>query len=376
MRACYLLLALFVFSASAQQRKHFVINASTPEGELLQNIGQEPDESKKLALMQDFVAKYPKHEGAAWVYDQMQAVFVKQKDYDKALDAGEKALASDPEDLDAAYSNLKSAEGKDDAALVKVWSVRTSAIARKVGTAPESANDEDKQRVEFAKGVDTYTEYALYAAALKAKEPQNIVDLVDALEKLNTKSQYLPQLSGNYLNALAQAGQAPKACQAAERFAAKDSKDADALLFAADCSLRQNQIDKAISSSSKAIDTLNSKAKPEGLSDADWAAKKQAMVGRASWIAGVGYGIQQKFGPADKALRVGLPSVKGNDQLTATALFYLGLSNYQLGKTLTNKAQMRDGLRFFEQCAAIKSPMQDQAQKNVRAIRGELGIVK
>jgi tetratricopeptide (TPR) repeat protein len=374
MRACYLLLALFVFTAAAQQRKHFVINASTPEGEILQNIGQEPDESKKLALMQDFVSKYPKHEGAGWVYDQMQQVFVKQKDYDKALDAGEKALAADPEDLDAAYSNLKSAEAKDDPELVKVWSVRTSAIARKAGSAPDSTNDEDKQRVEFAKGVDTYTEYALYAAALRTKDPQKIVDLVDALEKSNGKSEYLPQLSGSYLNALAQAGQTSKACQAAERIAAKNSKDVDALLFASDCSLRQNQTEKAVSYSSKAIEALGSKPKPDGLSDGDWASKKQAMLGRANWIAGVCYGIQQKFGPADKALRASLPSVKGNDQLTATALFYLGLSNYQLGKTLANKPQMREGLRFFEQCTAIKSPMQEQALKNVRAIRGELGV--
>ena len=67
MRACYLLLALFVFSASAQQRKHFTINTSTPEGEILQSIGQESDDAKKLALMQDFVSKYPKHEGVGWV---------------------------------------------------------------------------------------------------------------------------------------------------------------------------------------------------------------------------------------------------------------------------------------------------------------------
>lgn len=374
MKACYLLLVLFVLSASAQHRKHFEINAGTPEGQLLQTIGQEPDDSKKLALMQDFVSKNPKHEGVAWVYDQMQQIFVKQKEYDKALEAGEKALAAEPDDLDAAYGNLKSAEAKDDAELIKVWSVRTSAIARKASAAPDSASDEDKQRVEFAKGVDTYTEYALYAAALRAKDPGKIVDLVDALEKSNAKSQYLPQLSGSYLNALAQSGQAPKACQAAERFAGKDPKDVDALLFAADCSLRQNQTEKAVSYSGRAIAALGSKPKPEGLSDEDWAGRKQAMLGRASWIAGVGYGIQQKYGPADKALRVGLPSVKGNDQLTATALFYLGLSNYQLGKTLTNKPQMREGLRFFEQCAAIKSPLQDQAEKNVRAIRGELGV--
>jgi len=63
MRACCLLLALFVFSAAAQQRKHFTINTGTPEGAILQSIGQESDEPKKLALMHDFISKYPKDEG-------------------------------------------------------------------------------------------------------------------------------------------------------------------------------------------------------------------------------------------------------------------------------------------------------------------------
>src|SRR6266849_5027515 len=163
MRACCLLLALFIFSAAAQQRKHFVINTSTPEGAILQSIGQEPDESKKLAIIQDFISKYPKHEGVGWVYDQMQQVFLKQKEYDKALGAGEKALAADPDDLDAAYNNLKAGEGKTDPDLVKKWSAATSVIARKVAAGP-SASDEDKQSVDHAKEVDTYTEYSIYAA--------------------------------------------------------------------------------------------------------------------------------------------------------------------------------------------------------------------
>jgi tetratricopeptide (TPR) repeat protein len=373
MRACYLLLALFVFSAAAQQRKHFVINASTPEGELLQNIGQESDDAKKMALMQDFVSKYPKHEGAGWVYDQMQQTFLKQKDYDKALDAGEKALASDPDDLDAAYNNLKAGEGKTDPDLVKKWSAATSAIARKVAAGP-STSDDEKQSVDHAKQVDTYTEYSLDATALQIADPAKVADLVDSLMERNPKSQYLPMLSGKYLTALQQSGKADKASAMAEKIVAVDPTNADALLIAADSSLQKNRTDKAIAYANKVTEVLASKQAPEGISAADWEKTKQAMLGRAHWIAGVGYGAENKFGPADKALRAALPTVSGNSQLTATALFYLGLSNYQLGKTLGDKARIREGLKFFEQCSAIKSTLQDQALKNVRAIRGELGI--
>jgi tetratricopeptide (TPR) repeat protein len=364
---------LFVFSAAAQQRKHFTINSGTPEGQVLQSIGQEADESKKLALMQDFISKYPKDEGVGWVYDQMQQLFLKQKEYDKSLDAGEKALAADPEDLDAAYNNLKAAEGKADPDLVKKWSAATSVIARKTAGGP-SATDEDKQSVDHAKEVDTYTEYSLYAAALQATDPAKIADLVDSLIERNPKSQYVGLLAGKYLTALQQSGKADKAAAMAEKIVTVDASNADALLIVADYSLQKNRTDKAITYASKVIDVLPGKQAPEGISAADWEKTKNAMLGRARWIAGVGYGVENKFGPADKALRGALPAVSGNSQLTATALFYLGLSNYQLGKTLGDKARTREGLRYFEQCAAIKSAVQDQALKNVRAIRGELGI--
>jgi tetratricopeptide (TPR) repeat protein len=372
MKSCFLALVLFVFPAAAQEQKqHFTINTGTPEGQMLQAIGQETDDTKKLVFMQDFLAKYPKHEGASWVSGQLQALYLKQKDYDKTIEAGEKGLAADPTDLELAYNNLKAAEGKEDPDLVKRWSARTAENAHKItGTGKPPADDDQKQQVDYAKEVATYSSYALMASAAKQQDPKKIVELVDALVQQDPKSQYVPQISGSYLNALG----AGKACPAAEKLAGNNAKDADALLFAADCSLRQNRADRAIAHATGALSALASRPKPEGMSDADWGSRKSTMFGRANWIAGVGYGSQGKYGPSDKALRAALPLVRGDSQLNATALFYLGLSNYNLGKTLGDKKQMREGLAFFEQSAEIKSGVQDQAAKNVRAIRTELGI--
>ena len=75
--------------------------------------------------------------------------------------------------------------------------------------------------------------------------------------------------------------------------------------------------------------------------------RKAATLGRANWIAGIAYGSQQKWGPADKALRAALPSVKGDPQLLPLALFHLGLSNYNLGKIIGDKAKTREGLALF-----------------------------
>src|SRR5258708_10926472 len=186
-------ICLLLISAAAAQQKHKVVNnAETPEGLLLQQIGQETDETKKLALIDDFLAKYPKNEGAILAYSQAQPIYLKQKQFDKAMEAGDKALAIDPDDLDIAYNALKAAEGKKDADNVIKWSERTSAIAKKTlaGAKPDD-DDEAKQRVDYAKQVNTYTEYALYSTAMQTTNQPKVGALVAELIQRNPKSEYL-----------------------------------------------------------------------------------------------------------------------------------------------------------------------------------------
>src|SRR5437764_12447626 len=98
MKTCVFLM-LLALAANCQQRHKLVVNSNTDEGKLLEQIEQQTDDSKKQALMEEFIAKYPKHEGAAWVYGQLQPIYTKQNQFDKALEAGDKALALAPEDL-------------------------------------------------------------------------------------------------------------------------------------------------------------------------------------------------------------------------------------------------------------------------------------
>lgn len=367
MKGCFLALILTLAAFAQDTKQHFTINVSTPEGQLLQSIGQEQDEAKKVALMQDFLAKYPKHEGVSWVCGQLQTAYINQKDYDKAIDAGEKGLAADPNDLELAYNSLKAAEAKNDADGMRKWSARTSENARKI-TAKAPADDDEKQRAAYAKDLDTYTEFALSKAAAQVTDPAKRVEIVDQLEKQNPKSDYLMHISGLYLLDLGKIGQSAKACAAAERLGAANGKDVDALMFAADCNFRGNRMDRAIAESTRVLDALNSRT------DAEIGARKGAIAGRANWMIGVAYSSQQKFGPANKALRAALPVVKGDPQLAAAAYFHLGLSNYSLGKAVGDKAQIREGLNFFQQCAEIKSPFQAQASTNVATIKRELGV--
>src|SRR5260370_5673053 len=193
-----LILILACGSALAQRHKLGTVNAETPEGLLLQQIGQAQDESKKLQLMEQFAAQSPKHEAIGWVYEQMQVSYLKAGEPDKALEIGDKLVAMDAADLDAAHQNLKAAEAKKDPDLIRKWSNQTSQIAQKVIQSPQPTDADDvdawKKRVDFAKQLDTYTEYSLFSAAMQTQDPRKRIELADPLTALNPTTQYLPPL--------------------------------------------------------------------------------------------------------------------------------------------------------------------------------------
>ncbi len=358
-----------VLPALAQEKQNFVFNPGTPEGQILQSLGQEPDDARKVSLGQEFLTKYPKHEAAGWVAAQVESGLLAQKENDKVLEVAETAYANGP-DMDGAYFALKAAVAKEDVAQAKKWSARTSEAARKAVASAKPTDDEGKQQLEYAKQVDEYSEYALYVVALKA-QPKDEVDLVDTLIKQNPKSGYLPEVANSYFAALSKAGEGAKACPAATKMAV--DKNAEAMLFAAECSWRANRADAVVSYAAKAAEAAGTRAKREGVSDSDWAAQKGALLGSANFYTGVGFTMQMRYGPASKALKAALPAIKGNQTYYAIALFDLGLANYQLGKPLGDKAQMREGLHYFQQSADIASPMQDQAQRNAKLVLAELG---
>ena len=376
MKTCSLFLVLFLSLMAASlsaQRQKVTINLSTPEGQLLQRVTDESDDAKKVALMEQFLAQYPKHEGAVWVYSQMVESCAKLGQFDKAMAAAEKVLAQDPADLGTAVAAVKAAEAKKDPDAVRTWAVQTSDFARKAAQAPKTGDEDDdafKQRVDYAKQVDTYTEYALLNSALQAPEAAKKVELFRTLEQRAPESAYLSQGYGMYFMALVQSGDTPGAVAVAEKRIAKGQANELMLATAGDFYLRQNQEpQKVLDYSSKLIELVNTKPKPDGVSDADWRKGKDYFLGLGQWMTGVLYCSQGKFAEADKALRAALPLLEGNDENKAGALFNLGIANSHL-------KNLADAVKFFEQCIAIKSPYQPTCTDNLKAIRSTHRVVK
>ena len=100
MRAYFIFFVALCSLPLFAQRHKLTVNGDTPEGQLLLMIGQEAEGApRRTAMMESFVEKHPKHDSAAWVIQQLQTVYMKASEFDKALQAGEKPLAADPMDL-------------------------------------------------------------------------------------------------------------------------------------------------------------------------------------------------------------------------------------------------------------------------------------
>lgn len=369
-----MILIVFALAAMAQRHKLDEVNAEKPEGKLLQQVLQENDLARKAGLMEQFAAQFPKVDSTAWVLEQLEQYYGKANQPDQVIAAGDKLLAIDPDDPDAALGCLKAAEAKKDLALVLKYSVIASTNAKKIEGSKQPADADEatawKQQVEYAKQVNTYADYALYRAAVESRDPNLTIELAEALQQRDPSSEYALKARAPLFVAYRQSGQNDKAVALAEQTLATDQSDEDMLLVVADnYQQAKKEPEKVHAYTAKIIEIMAAKPKPEGISDADWTARKNLVVGLAHYINGKLYYSETKFGPADEELRKALPLVESNAAIKPEVLYLLGFANYKLEKP-------QDAANYYRACASIKGPLQATAAKNLHGIQTEYHGIK
>lgn len=98
------------------------------------------------------------------------------------------------------------------------------------------------------------------------------------------------------------------------------------------------------------------------MADADWTKRKNSILLFAYTTDGEQYFNDGKLAQADQELRKAQPFLEDNPAAKPEVLFYLGLANYKMEKA-------QEAYNFFKACAALKSPFQAQATKNLTAIK-------
>jgi len=374
----FLMTALLCAPAASAAKRKLSVDTESKEGSMLKHLVDEPDAAKKTALLEDFVKQYPAHESATWVYGELQTAYLKANQFDKALAAGEKVVAADPDDIVMAHGNLKAAEGMKDTAAMRKWALQTSEVARRVAASAKPADEDEaaawQGNVDFAKQVDTYCEYVLYTQALQATAPAQRIAITEELAKMSPASKYNSLLRTQLFVAYQQSGNHAKALEMAEADIKAGSDNDDMLLYAASKAYEKQDKGKTLLYGKKLLETLPAKPVPQGMAEADWTKNKNLKLGIAQWMLGVVASNEQRWPDADVHLRAALPLVAQAKDIQAETLFHLGLANYRMGEAKKDTKKIMEALRFNQQCAAIASPFQAQAKKNVAAIRSQYHI--
>jgi hypothetical protein len=358
--------ALLLGAADAPRPKPEV-DPETPHGYLLQRIQQEREAPARIALLEEFLRDFPKHDALAWVLDQLIPAYVQNQAFDKVPAAAQKMLELEPGNVTAAQAALQAGEAlRNPAVLAKFGPLAWDAAARQLKTAPAD-------EAEALRDTQTYAEYAMYSAAMATEDVKKRATQLGALEARNPKGKYVTYAQAELVRIHRQLGDGPKAIAYAEKAANQDPGNEDMQLTLMDYyAQRGDSPEKLAHHATRVIEILSAKPRPENIAAADWERKKSQYLTAAYYAGGIASSLLRRFGVADRYLRAALPLVKDPGQLAAV-YYHLGFVNYKLAET-GERGRVPEALRFNELCAAIKSTYQEQALKNISAIKSEYNL--
>jgi hypothetical protein len=282
------------------------------------------------------------------------------------------------DDMDDAYQNIKDAVAKKDAAAVKKIAPEAYQLAKAAENEPAPASADLKegwqQHVAYAKDVQSFTEYSLYAIGVQS--PSDLIEMVGMIEQLNPKSKYLEDAYPPYFAALTAKGEGSKIAAIADKALESQPDNPAVLAVCAQTASSRNQLDRALTLANRLVAAATKRTKPENVPEADWNRQRNAFLGQGYFLSGMVYGARQQFAQSDRALRDALPLVRGNNAMAGPVLFQLGVDNYNLGKMTNNKAKILEAAKFSEDSAAIPGPNQDQAWRNAQLMKTEAGRMR
>jgi tetratricopeptide (TPR) repeat protein len=361
-----LLILVALQSLMTAQRPKPVYDPETREGLLIQHIQQEDDPLEKLHYMEQFVVQYSSNPAVAWVYDKLQPAYMKEKAWDEAMRIGEKRVALEPQNLDAAKLSLKAAESKGDRGEISKWAAATWQIASAVA-AKGGRNAAD------AEGTKLYAEYSFFSIAQQTEDPATRLRLLQELQARNPKSPYVENIPAECFVIYRKLNQMDKGLTLADKTLAADPDNIDMLMAVAEYHFgREEAREKVIIYSAHIIEVLATKPRPAHLTEADWDNKKSHLLGAAYYMGGISSSLISQWGRADQMLRGALPLIAGDATQEAAAFYHLGVANYHLADS--SPARARDALAYWRRCASLKSNFQSQAMKNADSIRNEFNL--
>jgi len=347
-------------AASAQIDK-IVIPAGTPEDHDLQEISNQQDAAKKLAMYQDFVQKYAANPAAvAYGNWEISQTYQTSGDLNKALEYGDKALAGAPRNLDILVSQASIAQQAKDNTKLMDYAAKGGEVCNSIGkrAKPDGVSDEDfKQQVanetSAAQSNCDFLESVGFNVIPTENDAKSRMADIEKYSEAFPNSKFQDQVASYAMYSLGQLNDQTRLVAYGEKTLAANPNSLPALLLLANFygdDTKPGSAGKAISYAQKAIEV----AKPDA-PDAD--KPRKVSGGVAHTIVGYTYAFKQdKTSAAIPELKTAAALLKGqDDQQYARALYGLGYAYGKLNKLAEARDVLTEGVK-------IQSPWQKISQ--------------
>ena len=363
------LLAVSTPAAFGQMGKTVIVQAGTPEGSALAKINDTGDTAEKLSLIEKFAEEFGKGDLEFLADDLFVNYYLSVKNYDKAMEYGEKLWALDPGNFQNGMNLVRAAQEKGDAARLITYGEKTGAIVARYKAQPAPADQDagswgetKKRTLEDAKDSIAYIEQVVFAAAYQSKDPStraaSLIRFANAFPDSARASQAMAIAAASYQ----QAQQYPKMLEVANGILTKDPNDVSMMILLADYySEKGEQLDNAESYAKKAVDLLGAAKKPESVSDEDWQKQISLQKGLALSALGQANISRKRDVQALENFKAAAPLLKPD------AVTY-GRNQYRLGFALLNLKRIPEARAALTEAASVDSPYRGLAQQKLSTL--------
>ncbi len=357
------LLVTFLLAGAAFSRaqiENIVIPAGTPEDQALQAITKEPDDQKKLAMYEDFLKQFSSNPAAvAYANWQISQAYQGTGDLQKALDYGDKALASAPHSLDILVSQASIAQQLKNNPKLLDYAVRGGEVYNSIGKAakPEGVSDQDfashvQEQKDGAKTSYDFLEAAAFNVIVDDTNARSRMSDIDRFTPAFPNSRFDEPIASYAMMSLTELKDTARVVAYGEKALAANPNNLPALLLLAGTYVEDPKpggVAKSVTYAQRAVAVAKADAP-----DADRTRKLSGGVAHSTM--GYAYMKQEKTAAAITELKSAAGLLKGvDDQQYAVALYRLG---YAYAK-LSHNTEAREVLL---EAAKIPGPVQPLSQ--------------
>jgi tetratricopeptide (TPR) repeat protein len=351
---------LVVAPLSLAQIENIVIPAGTPEDRALQAITKEPDDQKKLAMYEDFLKQFSSNPAAvAYGNWQISQAYQSAGELQKALDYGDKALASAPHSLDIFVSQASIAQQLKDNSKLLDYSVRGGEVYNSIGKGAklEGVSDQDfashtEEQKNSAKNSREFLEAAAFNVIVDETNAKARMADIERFSPAFPNSRFDESIASYAMMSLSDLRDTARVVAYGEKALAANPNNLAALLLLAGTYVddpKPGSVAKAATYAQRAVAAAKADAP-----DADRTRKLSAGVAHST----LGYAAmkQDKTAAAIPELKSATALLKGlDDQQYAVALYRLGYAYAKLSRVTEAREVLTEG-------AKIPGPVQPLSQ--------------